>query len=130
MPKTKSVTEYIAAASPEARPMLRQLRAAVRAAAPQAKEGIGYGMPYYTYQGRLVYFAAFRSHVSLFGSQRVIQAHAAALKKYRTSKATLQFPLGTRVPVTVVKKVVKALVRANEAANATKIAKPTKAARR
>ncbi len=123
MPRAKSVAEYIATASPEARPMLRQLRAAVRAAAPQAKEGMSYGMPYYSYLGRLVYFAAFRSHVSLFASARTIQAHAATLKKYQTSKATLQFPLGTRVPVTVVGKVVKGIARANEAAKAAKAAK-------
>lgn len=114
--KAGTVGEYIAAASPGARPMLRQLRAAVKAAAPMAKEGMGYGMPYYTHEGRLVYFAAFKNHVSLFGSGRVFKAHESTVKKYRTSHATLQFPLGTRVPVSVIKMVVRALVRANEAA--------------
>ncbi|MGH7682049.1 MAG: iron chaperone [Candidatus Eiseniibacteriota bacterium] len=115
MPKAKSVAEYIAAASPAARPMLRQLRAAVKAAAPKATEGMSYGMPYYSHKGRLVYFAAFKNHVSLFSSTRVLRAHAAMLTKFKTSKATLQFPIGTRVPVTVVKRIVKAVAQANEA---------------
>lgn len=116
MPKAKSVAEYIAAAPPKARPMLRQLRAAVKAAAPQAKEDMGYGMPYYSYKGRLVYFAAFTNHVSLFGATRVLRAHAPTLKKYMTSRATLQFQIGTRIPVTLVMRIVKAVAQANDAA--------------
>ncbi len=112
---TPTVSRYIAAAPPAARIMLRQLRAAVRSVVPQAEERISYGMPYYHYRGRLVYFAAFKRHVSFFVWGPILKRYAAELEPYRTSGATLQFPLGTRVPVALVKKLVLARRRENEA---------------
>ncbi len=109
------VAAYIAAAPRKAQPMLRQLRRAIIASAPQAAEGISYGMPYYSYRGRLVYFAAFTNHVSLFVPGRVVRTHATELKKFKTSAATIQFPIGTKVPVTLIRRLVKARARENEA---------------
>ena len=109
------VLAYIEKAPPDARRMLRQFREAIRAAAPKADEKISYGVPYYGYHGRLIYFAAFRKHVSLFVMSDARKRYAKEIEKYQVSKATLQFPIGTRVPVALVKKLVKAQARANEA---------------
>lgn len=107
MPKVKDVPSYIAAAPKPAQPMLKQLRAMVLAVAPQAEEKISYQMPYYGYFGRLVYFAAFRDHVSLFIWGPVVERHAKQLLKYKTSKGTLQFPFGEKLPLVLLKKLVK-----------------------
>lgn len=109
------VLAYIEKAPPDARRMLRQFREAIRAAAPKADEKISYGVPYYGYHGRLIYFAAFRKHVSLFVMSDARKRYAKEIEKYQASQATLQFPIGTRVPVALVKKLVKAQARANEA---------------
>jgi uncharacterized protein YdhG (YjbR/CyaY superfamily) len=111
-----AVTAYIAAAPPPARPMLKQIRAAVRAAAPRAEEKLSYGMPYYGHHGRVAYFAAFRGHVSVFIPGRVLKAFAKEVEPYWRGKATLQFPLGTKVPVGLIGRLVRARVRENEAA--------------
>ena len=111
----ETVSGYIAAAPAPARTLLRQLRAAVRVAAPQAEERISYRMPYYYYRGRLVYFAAFKGHVSLFVWGPILKRYAAEVEKYQASRATLQFPLGTRIPMALVKKLVTARRRENEA---------------
>jgi uncharacterized protein YdhG (YjbR/CyaY superfamily) len=113
------VSAYIAAASPKARPMLRELRRIIRACAPGATERLSYKMPYYDYKGRLVYFAAFSNHVSLFAWGRPMQLLAKEVKAYKTSTSTLQFPLGTRIPVALVKRLVKARVKDNEARKKT-----------
>lgn len=108
------VSSYIAAANPTAQPMLKQLRAAIKSAAPKAEEKISYAMPYYVYHGRLIYFAAFTKHVGVYimgGSRMVLPA---ILKKYRTAKATLQFPIGTKIPVAAIKTIVKAQMKDNE----------------
>src|SRR5262249_53071625 len=110
---TRTVSGYIAAAPAPARAMLRQLRAAVRAAAPQAEERISYGMPYYYDRGRLVYFAAFKRHVSLFVWGPILKRHAASVRKYQTTSATLQFPLGTPLPLALIKRLVSARRREN-----------------
>lgn len=96
--------------------MLRQLRQTIRAAAPKAEEKLSYGMPYYGYHGRLAYFGSFGDHVSYFvmPSQTIQAKYALAMKPYKTGKATLQFPLGTKVPVALIKKLVTARARENE----------------
>jgi len=111
----KDVSAYIAAAPIESRPMLRQLRRAIREAAPKAEERISYRMPYYHHHGRLIYFAAYRHHVGLYIMGGSHKAMAAELKPYQTSKATLRFPIGGKIPVTLVKKIVKTRARENEA---------------
>lgn len=95
--------------------MLKTLRRIITTAAPKAEEKISYGMPYYGYHGRLVYFATFRDHVSLFVmgvSQRMLHKE---LAKYKRTKATIHFPIGTKIPVTLVKQLVRARVKENEA---------------
>ena len=114
------VSAYIAASAPKARPMLRELRRVIRACAPNATERLSYRMPYYAYHGRLVYFAAFTDHVSLFVPGRLLKAYAKQVEKYKAGAATLQFPLGTKVPLQLVKKLITMRVRDNEAAAAKK----------
>ena len=109
----KAVTAYIAAAPARARPMLRVIRAAIKSAAPRADEKLSYGMPYYSHNGRLVYFAAFRDHVSVF-VPGVLKDFAKDIKLYWQGKATLQFPIGTKVPVGLIGRLVRARRRQNE----------------
>lgn len=119
-PRTESqrtVSAYIAAAPLPARKMLKELRAAIRSVAPQAEEKISYGIPYYHYLGRLTYFAAFKNHVSLYALGRGKAIYAKEVKKYQTSTATLRFPIGTPVPVALVRKLARYRVRENRAAS-------------
>jgi uncharacterized protein YdhG (YjbR/CyaY superfamily) len=110
-----TVTQYIAAAPKEAQQMLKQLRVAIRSTAPQAKEKISYGIPFYEYKspgyrGRLAYFAAFKNHVSVFAWGHLVDT-IPGLKKYKASKSAIHFPLGTKIPVALVKRVVRARMR-------------------
>jgi len=114
MPKARNVDEYVAAAPPDARRMLKQLRSAITSVAPEAEERISYSMPYYGHHGRLAYFAAFKNHVSLFIMRLVMKRYAQEVKRYRTSTSTLRFPIGSAIPVALVKKLVKAQVKENE----------------
>jgi len=125
--KPATVAGYIAAAAPAARPMLRQIRAAIRAAVPGAEEMLSYGMPYYSYHGRLAYFGAFSTHVSYYVMPRpqALAKHGDAIAPYRTSKATLRFPFGTKVPVALLRAIAKAVA----AENVARQAKPARAKR-
>ena len=111
---TAAVTAYIASAPSAARPMLKQIRAAIRAAAPRAEEKLSYGMPYYSLQGRLAYFAAFRAHVSVYIPGRTLEDFERAIAPYWRGKATLQFPIGSRLPVELLRRLVRARRRENE----------------
>jgi uncharacterized protein YdhG (YjbR/CyaY superfamily) len=112
----KSVDAYIAAAPMPAQPILRQLRRVIKAAAPKAEERISYGMPSYNYRGRLVYFAAFKNHVGLYAVGKAQDRYTKELSAYLSGASTARFPIGQPLPVDLIRKVVQARVKENEAA--------------
>ena len=115
MLKAKNVDAYIARAPKEMRGKLRELRAVIRKAAPKAEERISYGMPYYAYKGRLAYFAAFTKHISLFIPTPILQEHKKDLKNYVTTTAAVHLSPEKRLPMGLVKKLVRARMKRNEA---------------
>ena len=115
MPRPKNVDAYIASAPKEFQGKLKQLRRAIREAAPNADERISYGIPYYGYKGRLAYFRLSLNHIGLYIPPPVIQEHKNELKGYETAKATVRIPLFKKLPVALVKKLVRARVKKNAA---------------
>jgi uncharacterized protein YdhG (YjbR/CyaY superfamily) len=114
-PIAKSVDEYLAALPEEARLTLEKIRKAVKAAAPRSAEVISYQMPMYKQNGMLVGFAAFKDHCSFFPGAKPIVTYKDELKAYKTSKGTIQFPIGKPLPAALVKKIVKTRLAENEA---------------
>lgn len=103
---------YLALLPADQRTALQKLRKTIAAAVPAAEEGVSYGLPAFRLGGRpLVCFSASTNHCSLFPmSPAVIQAHAADLKAYETSKGTIRFSPARPLPATLVRKIVKARV--------------------
>jgi uncharacterized protein YdhG (YjbR/CyaY superfamily) len=114
IPRPANVNAYIAAAPEEARNNLREIRKAIKSVVPKAEEKISYGMPYYQYKGKQAYFAAFKDHVSLFAMPPIVGAGKRELQKYQSGKSTLRFSLDQELPVTLIRKLVRARVRMNE----------------
>jgi uncharacterized protein YdhG (YjbR/CyaY superfamily) len=111
-----TIDEYIASFSPDVQEVLRQIRATVRAAVPDAEETIKYGMPTYVHNGNLVYFAAFKKHVGFFGTS--LEMGDGALKDelsvYAGPKGSLKFPLGKPVPLDLITRIVEIRVKENQ----------------
>jgi uncharacterized protein YdhG (YjbR/CyaY superfamily) len=112
--RSREVDAYIAAAPARARPSLRQLRKVIRDTAPQATETISYRMPYYSYQGRLIYFALARDWIGLYLLGRAKTRYARELRPYLSGASTARFPLDRPLPVGLVRKVVMERIAENE----------------
>lgn len=110
------VEEYLAGVPEPARRTLEKVRAAIRSAVPaEATEAIGYGVPTFRYKGGLVGYAAFAKHCSFFPmSLAVMAAFAKELEGYSTAKGTIHFPVDRPLPVSLVKKMVRARVAEKE----------------
>ena len=106
------VASYIAALPPDARKTLKQVRAAIRAAAPRAEEAFSYRIPGFRIDGKpLVWYAAFTNHYSVYPIGAAIRRSLAKdVEGYETSKGTIRFPLEERVPLSLIKKLVKARI--------------------
>ncbi len=109
----KNVDAYIAAASNEAQAKLEQMRKIVKAVAPKAEESISYDMPHYRYHGGLIAFAAWKTHIGVY--MGVVEEYKDELKGYIAAKGTLRFPLDKPLPVALIRKLVRARLKENEA---------------
>ena len=111
------IDQYLATVPEDARATLEKIRQTVRAAAPRAVEAIWYQIPTFKLDGRaLVGFAAFKNHCSFFPmSMAVMRTYHDELNSYDTSKGTIRFPVGKPLRATLVKKIVKARIKENEA---------------
>ena len=111
------IDEYLATVPEDARATLEKIRQTVSAAAPKAVEAIWYQIPTFKLDGRaLVGFAAFKNHCSFFPmSMAVMRTCEDQLKSYDTSKGTIRFPVDKPLSAALVKKIVKARIKENEA---------------
>ena len=112
----KTVNEYMAAVPEPDRSTLKKVRAAIRSAAPaEATEVISYGIPMFKYKGMLIGYAAFPKHCSLFlATSSLLKQFKKELSRYQTSKGTIRFPTDKPLPVSLVKKIVKARAAQND----------------
>ena len=111
--KPTSVEAYIAGFPEGIQNVLQQVRSAIKAAAPEAVEGIAYGMPAYKLNGPLVYFAGYKSHVGFYATPTGHAAFAEALSKYKQGKGSVQFPLEEPMPLDLITTMVKFRVEEN-----------------
>jgi uncharacterized protein YdhG (YjbR/CyaY superfamily) len=110
MKPAETVDEYLASVPEASRLTLEKVRQRIRAAVPPGStEGLSYGMPAFKRDGKaLVAYAAFHNHCSLFPMSGAVFAKLEdELQPYKTSKGTLQFPIGKPLPAALIKKIVR-----------------------
>ena len=118
-PENHAVDEYIAAFPEEVQVVLREIRATVRKAAPEAEERISYRMPALFQDGVLVYYAAFKRHIGVYPPVRDDKL-AEATAQYAGPKGNLQFPLSETIPYSLIGRIVKARLKENRLRKAAK----------
>lgn len=105
----KDVDAYLAKLSADKRATLEKVRRAIRAAAPEAEEGISYGMPAFSQGKPIAGYSASANHCSYFPMSGAITAKfAEELAKFEVSKGGFRFSIGKAPPATLIRKLVKA----------------------
>ena len=111
----KSMDQYISTFPDDLRKTLEELRATIKAAAPEAEEAISYNIPTFKMNGRyLIYFAGWKNHISLYPIPVGSEAFNKQVAKYAEGKGTLKFPLDKPLPLKLITKIVKLKLDENE----------------
>jgi uncharacterized protein YdhG (YjbR/CyaY superfamily) len=109
----QSIDEYIAAHPEEIQKLLEEMRAIIKAAAPDAEEKISYQLPTFYQRGNLVHFAAHKNHIGFYPAPSGIHAFTDQLSVYESSKGAVQFPIDKPLPRELISRIVQFRVTEN-----------------
>ena len=87
--------------------LLQRVHLTIKKAAPQAKETISYGIPAFTLNGLLVWFAAHKNHIGFYPRASAIAAFKKELSAYKGAKGSVQFPFDKPLPLALISRIVK-----------------------
>lgn len=125
-----TIDEYLAQLSPAKRKALESLRRVILDAVPAAEECLSYQMPAFRVDGKVfAWIGAGANHYALYPGAAPIRKLKDELKSYETSKGTVRFPFDRPLPVTLVRKLIKASI-ADKGAGGTRVVAKKKVARR
>ena len=114
---TPEVDIYLAALPAADRAALEHVRATIRAAAPDATEGIGYGVPVFRWMGSLIGYGATPKHCAIYVmSPATLDAFRPELAGRVHSKGSIQFTADDPLPDDLLTRIVEARMAENRAA--------------
>ena len=106
-----TIDDYIGAFPAPVQTILQEVRARLRSTVPTADEGISYGIPALTLDGRyLVYFAGWKHHISVYPLPEGDAYLDEEMAPYVAGKGTLKFPLSEPIPYELVERVAARLL--------------------
>ena len=109
----KDIDEYIAGFPDDVQTILQKIRTTIRKAAPGAREGISYQIPTFVLNGNLIFFAAFKNHVSVYPAPRGDESFKQELSEYEGGKGTVRFPLDKPIPHDLIRRIVRFRIAKN-----------------
>jgi uncharacterized protein YdhG (YjbR/CyaY superfamily) len=109
----KNFDDYLDRFPKDVQQRLQKMHLTVKKAAPQAKEKISYGIPSFTLNGMLVWFAAFKNHIGFYPRTSAVAAFKKDLSAYKGAKGSVQFPFDKPLPLSLISRIVKFRVKEN-----------------
>ncbi len=104
----QTVDEYIGRFSGETKTRLEEVRRIIREEAPDAEEGIMYGLAgYKLHKKPLVYFGGFAHHIGFYATPQGHTAFEKELSEYKQGKGSVQFPLDKPLPADLIRRIVQ-----------------------
>jgi len=74
---------------------------------------LSYGIPCYSLNGRLLYFAAQKNHIGLYAMPSAITNLKKELGDYETAKGTIHFVYNKPLPLELIRKIIHFRVEEN-----------------
>jgi uncharacterized protein YdhG (YjbR/CyaY superfamily) len=102
------IEEYLRSATQEQKRVFESIRKIIKKIVPEAEEVISYGIPTFKVNKKpLLYFGAFKNHMSLFPASDGMVKEIPELEKFRVAKGTLRFTDQQSIPEAMIKKIIK-----------------------
>jgi len=108
-----SIDAYIASFPDEIQVRLNTVRETIEAVAKDATPCISYKMPAYKLNGMLVYFAGYNNHIGFYPTGRGVEVFKDELTDFKFAKGSIQFPHDKKLPLALIKRIVKFRVKEN-----------------
>ncbi len=105
--KPQNIDEYIAAQDEKVQPVLKEIRAILRATLPEAEERISWSMPTYWKGRNIIHFAASKKHLGVYPGDEATAEFADDLADYSVSKGTIRLPYDQPLPEELIAKIAK-----------------------
>ena len=106
-----TIAAYIRAAPREAQPHLRRLHAILKSVAPQAKEAIKWGFPFFVEPRFVFAFSAHKAHLNFAPTAAALKQFRKELEKHPTTKNFLQIPYDRPMPEALIRKIARYRLR-------------------
>ena len=103
--KPNTVDEYIDAQDAAVQPRLREIRAILQDAIPEAEERMSWSMPTFWKGRNIIHFAASKKHLGLYPGGEATAVFAEELKDCDISKGTIRIPWDRELPVELIQKI-------------------------
>ncbi len=102
------IDKYLKQFPDEQRESLQHLRETIHSIVPHARETLSYGMPAFEIDGKVVAgFDGFKKHCSYFPHSGSVLEEIEGFPEWcEVSKGTLKFPIGKKLPKTLVRKLI------------------------
>jgi len=111
--KITSVDDYIQSVPSIHRKGFQELHLTIQKAAPESESCMSYGMPAIKSNGIVVYYANWEKHYAIYPMPSALKAFADQVTAYATSKSTIQFPHGKKLPKKLIADIVKFRLQEN-----------------
>ncbi len=88
-------------------PKMAEMRALILEAMPEADEVMKYGIPTMMHGKAAVHYAGYKTHIGFYPTPEVIQHFQNELSSFKWAKGSIQFPLDTPLPASLIKRMVE-----------------------
>lgn len=105
--RPNTIDEYIEAQPEAVQPRLREVRAVIHAAIPEAEERMSWSMPTFWRGRNIIHFAASKRHLGVYPGGEATGVFAEALKDWDVSKGTIRIPWSRELPVELIRDIAR-----------------------